>query len=233
MHERNTGTCHKGAIVMFRDHLRTLLAFGPLSLAAVPATAADLPARSLELGARLGVLVGDGEPANDMPSYGLVARYHLSTAWAIGFSFDQSDFDFERPAAILGITQSSAVEDIDSKVSHSIVSLWLERDVGKVAGWEGFGQLGTGFAWGDASNASGPTTNGGRFDIQTDTGTTGIAFGALGVRRRIGEHWQLEGTLRMEYQSASYELQDQVSGARGSVGSFVAYGGQLCFTYRF
>lgn len=185
------------------------------------------------VGGRLDIMVGNGEPANDVPSYGIFATYAASDAWKFGILLQHSDWDFEGPAAILGIQQSPTVETIDSKASQEALSAWAESPFGHPGGWTAFWQLGAGAASIDVPNASGPTASGGQFNIQIDAATTPFVFGVVGLRRELGPHWRLDGALRLEYLFADYTLRDTVSGQTASIGSYTQYGAFFAFAYAF
>lgn len=203
------------------------------ALLAVLATHVAPAEEGFEVGGRLDLMLGNGEPSNDVPSYGVFARYAFSDEWKFGILLQHSDWDFERPAVLLGITQSPAVEDIDSKASQDAVSAWVESVFGRPGNWTAFWQLGAGAAFIDVPNASGPTSSGGQFNIRIDAPTTPFVFGVAGLRRELGERWRIEGALRLEYLFADYDLTDLVSGQTASIGSYSQYGGFVAFTYAF
>ena len=66
------------------------------------------------LGVWAGVDVADGEPANDIPGFGLQFRYALNDSWAVGAGIARTEYDFETPASILGIVQDPSIEPVDT-----------------------------------------------------------------------------------------------------------------------
>ena len=62
----------------------------------------------------VGVSVADGEPANDIPGFGVQLRYALSDQWSVGAGLGRTEYDFETPASILGIAQDPSMEPVDA-----------------------------------------------------------------------------------------------------------------------
>ena len=46
-----------------------------------------------DLGVRGIILLGDGEPANDMVAFSVIGRYHWKENWYLGFGADFVGFD--------------------------------------------------------------------------------------------------------------------------------------------
>ena len=201
-----------------------------LSLAA---EAAAQPGR-FSLGARGVITVADGEPANDIPGAGLFGNYRLSDRWTLGFAVDRTEYDFEEPAKLVGLAQDPALEPIDALAEATVVSLWLQRDHRRGNGrtnwfWGG----GVGFATVDVPDATGALAGGGTFDVHTEVDTELIVSLLAGLQRDLGRRWFFELALRADQHFADWQLEDRVSGATGSVGNYLAYGGQLGFGFRF
>lgn len=188
----------------------------------------------LDLGIRGTILVADGEPANDIPGFGLFGHYRLNERWKLGFAVDQAEYDFEQPARLLGLEQSRNLEAIDVLAESTTVSAWLERSLGDPNGrMEWFWGAGLGFASIDVPDASGPLQGGGRFDIETKADTEIVAMLLAGLRRRFGQRWALELALRGEQHFADWQLRDRISGRTGAVEDYLAYGGHLGLSFRF
>jgi hypothetical protein len=216
-----------------RNTKRWLAALGLVLMAFSGTSLAKEPSSRFAAGAEIQIMLGDGEPSNDMPGYGLVGHYRVSDRWAFGVALHTSDWDFERPAALLGIVQSTAVQDVDAKVSEESFSAWLESQFDGPFGLDAFWQLGGGAANSDASNAAGPTATGGTFNIVSDFGTTTFAFAAIGVRGGFAERWYWEAALRLEQRFSDIQFVDTVSGSSGTLDWPLLYGGYLGFGYRF
>jgi hypothetical protein len=82
-------------------------------------------------------------------------------------------------------------------------------------------------------DATGPTLTGDTFDIRTEADTEIIVSLLGGVRRKLGERWFVEFTLRADQHFADWTSTDQVSGDSATVDDYYAYGGNLGFGYRF
>jgi hypothetical protein len=209
-----------------------LLAAALLTPLAVPLDAQE-PGR-FDLGVRLDLSLADGEPANDIPGYGLVGHWRPSERWAIGFAVDLAEYDFEEPAKLLGIAQDPTVQVVDAKADGTTVSVWFERTLG-VAGPRGhwFWGAGVGFASIDVPDARGPVAGGGTFDVETDAGTEIVASVLGGRRFRFGERAALDFTLHLDQHFADWQVRDRVSGRTGSVDDYFTYGGNLAFVLSF
>src|SRR5688572_5622915 len=98
---------------------------GLVCVTATPAAAAD---GAFDLGVRANVLVGNGEPTNDMLGYGIFARFRVGDGWRVGVGVDHApEFDVEGIAGLVGQSQDPAVDTIDAKGSSTVVRGWLER----------------------------------------------------------------------------------------------------------
>ncbi len=200
-------------------------------LSAIPAGAQD---RRFNLGVRGVLMAADGEPANDIPGFGVFGRYHLSDRWSLGLSVDQTEYDFEQPALVLGLQQDPSIEPVDVLAEATVISAWLQRDYKRAGGrttW--FWGAGLGLASIDVPDAKGPLAGSGSFDIQTDADAEVIASLTAGVIRRLGQRWFLEFALRADQHFADWKLTDRVSGATGAIDDYLALGGQLGIGFRF
>ncbi len=213
---------------------RTLsIALTTCVLALAPALARAQEGR-YDLGVRGNLLAADGEPANDIPGFGLFGHYRLNERWQLGFAVDTAEYDFEQPARILGLRQSESIEPVDVKAESTTVSAWVERTFGRPQGrTEWFLGAGLGFASIDVPDASGPLQGGGRFDIETEADTEIVAQLLAGVRRRLGQRWALEFALRADQHFADWAVTDRVSGRTATIDDYLALGGHLGFSFRF
>ena len=196
------------------------------------AAANDEPG-SFELGVRGSILLSDGEPSNDTVGGGLFGRYVLDNGWIVGAALERKEFDFERPARLLGITQDSSLEAIDALAEVTDISVWLERRDAWNERWAWFWQAGGGVGSSDVTTVSGPVQGGGTFRIVTDSSTDPFLLGGLGLRYEPGEHWSIELAGQVQYRFADFKLNDEISGRSGSIGGYSAYGIYLGFAYEF
>ena len=189
--------------------------------------------QKLHLGFLVGVSVADGEPANDIPGFGVQARYLINDDWAVGAGIGLTEYDFETPADILGITQDPAVEPIDTLAESTTLSISAERMFaapGSPTTW--FAGAGLGAASVDVPNVTGPRADGGTFDIHTNVSTEIIFTGFAGVRRKFGERWYAEFRVHANQHFADWQIEDQVSGATGTIDDYLSMGGHLAFGLR-
>lgn len=180
------------------------------------------------MGARVGITVADGEPANDIPGYGIQGRYALNERWSIGGAIDRTEYDFEEPAKIIGIAQDLALEPIDALAEATVISAWIERTFRRPESpvtW--FVGAGLGAASVDVPDAAGPRADGGQFDVHTDVDTEIIASLTGGLRRNLGQRWYVEFLLRADQHFADWKIVDRISGTQGSVDDYLAWGGHV------
>lgn len=205
-----------------------------ICLVVVLALIVQSPALAHDLGVR-GIITGaDGEPANDIPGYGAFGHWRMSDRWSLGFAVDRTEYDFERPAEIVGLRQNRDVEDIDAIAEATILSAWIERTYPRPAGrLEWFWGAGLGYASLDVPDATGPLENGGTFDIGTEADSEVIASLLGGLHLRLGERWIIELALRADQHFADWQVMDRVSGNRGAIDDYRAVGGHLGFGFRF
>lgn len=186
-----------------------------------------------DIGLWAGVDVADGEPANDIPGFGVQARYALNHDWALGAGIGRTEYDFETPARILGIPQDPAIEPVDSLAEATTFSVWGERvfvpGQGRVAWFVG---AGLGAASVDVPDAVGPRADGGQFEIHTEVGTEIIVTGFAGVRRTLGDRWYAEFRVHANQHMAEWKMQDRVSGASGTIDDYLSLGGRLAVGIR-
>ncbi len=187
-----------------------------------------------DVGLRGVLMVADGEPANDIPGFGLFGHYRLSDRWTLGFAVDRAEYDFETPATLVGIEQDSDEAPIDVLAESTTFSVWGERTFragGSRNAW--FVSAGIGAASIDVPVASGPRSDGGAFEIRTEVSNELVASLGAGWRRDLGRRWLLEFALRADQHFADWKLSDSSSGATGSVSDYLALGGHLGVGFRF
>jgi hypothetical protein len=187
---------------------------------------------SFDVGVRGVVIIGDGQPANDMMGYGVVGRWEFRDSWHLGIAFDSVEFDYETPNRVLGI---ESVEVVDPGNEFSRISLLVERRYGPPdSPWSWFWTAGAGFAAIDVGErAAGTTPAGGTFNIATTADDEAHFMIGGGLRRSFGENWALDAALTIQHHTTDYQLVDLVSGATGSIGSQTPYGLTLGISYGF
>lgn len=186
-----------------------------------------------DVGIRANIMGGTGFPTNDVLGAGAFARYRFKPAWAAGFAIDtSSEFDFERPYASVGVVQDPSVTVIDAVGSSVMISGWIERQYTRQR-HEWFWTAGLGINDIDMEPATGPTDDGGTFNISTDAGTQFLVSTGGGYRRALGQHWWIEAALRLEWHEADWRVTDSVSGNTGTVDGHRLLGVGLGFGYRF
>lgn len=187
-----------------------------------------------DIGLRGGIMVADGEPANDIPGFGLFGHYRLNDRWALGFAVDQAEYDFEQPAKLVGIQQDPDLAAIDVLAESTTFSVWGERTFRAADSrnsW--FVSAGLGAASIDVPVAAGPRSDGGAFEIHTEVSTELVASLGAGWRRDLGQRGLLEFGLRADQHFADWKLTDSNSAAKGSVSDYLALGGYLGVGFRF
>lgn len=213
--------------------MRTICLAGAVVLALLqsPALAQD---GGFDLGVRGIITAGDGEPANDIPGYGVFGHWRMSDQWSIGFAVDRTEYDFEEPARLVGLRQDPDIEPVDTIAEGTVVSAWIERTYPRPAGrLDWFWGAGLGFASIDVPDAVGPLEGGGTFDIRTEADSEVIVSLLGGLHRRLGERWIFELALRADQHFADWQVTDRVSGNRGAVGDYRALGGHFGLLFRF
>ncbi|MHC4792330.1 MAG: outer membrane beta-barrel protein, partial [Planctomycetota bacterium] len=201
----------------------------------VAATSAqDLNDQKFQIGFRGGTFLADGEPANDLPMFGIYGRYNWSEKWHFGLSLDYLSGDFERPYKLLGITST---DELDADMTNIIITLWGERefipDGKKLQKLRPFIAGGLGIGLVDADDVSGTVAGGGQFNIETDAGTEFIPALAVGLRYLFGERWEAEIAGRYSYHIADWDVEDRISGKSDSVDNYSTYGFYLGLGFRF
>lgn len=176
------------------------------------------------IGVRAGILLADGEPANDIQTIGVHGRHRIAEGWRLGAAVDFNDFDFERPAKILGLTQDPAVETVDAKASATTLSVWIENSLtAESSANDLYWMAGLGASFVDVDDVTGPLAGGGSFDITTDAGTEILASAGLGYRRYLTRELALELLVRADQHFADWKVEDRSSGASGTVDDYFSW----------
>ena len=201
-----------------------------LIVIAWPASAQEL---RIDLGLSLAIDAADGTPANDIPGAGVLGRYTLNDQWAIGVAVNRTEYDYEEPAAIVGIVQDPTMEVIDALAAATTVRVWIERSLTDARRpMLFFLGAGVGAAFTDVPDVTGPRADGGTFDIRTEVDTEIIATVIGGARRTFGERWSGEVAVRAEQHFADWRSTDRVSGAQASIDDYLTWGIQFTLAYR-
>ena len=194
-----------------------------VALVSTPRFAAATEARPWSAGYRFELLTADGRPANDMMGSGAYVQYTLSEAYRAECAFSYYEYDFEEPQRYLGFSGAS-VEEADSRTRLTVLSMRLERSWKSCV--EGlrplaFAGLGMGYAVVDDRRG---TADGRRFDIDAEGGIEAVPACGLGVQYgRKG--WKFDAGVKLERHLADWDLQDRLSGVKGEIGDYTAWGG--------
>jgi hypothetical protein len=194
---------------------------------------ADDRERGFSAGALVTVSVANGEPANDIPGFGIQFRYALSDRWALGATLLQSEYDFETPAQIAGITQSPAIEPVDALAESTMLQAWAERlfhPGGGATTW--FVGAGLGAASVDVPDVSGAREDGGQFDVHTEVDTEIMLTAFAGVRRSFGDRWYGEFRAHANHHFADWQVEDRISGNTGAIDDYNSFGGHVAVGVR-
>lgn len=203
-----------------------------LAISILACGAARAEESRFELIPRATIVAASGEPANDIISLGVAARYRIGGHWLLGAAVDWADFDFEQPAQLLGLRQAGE-EAIDATTQATTVSAWLEREWRLSRRFLFFAGAGLGVSSLDIGDASGPLEGSGTFDITTDPGTELIGLLSGGLKAEIGSHFGAELALRVDHHVADWEVTDRVSGRRVTLDDYTAFGGHIGLSLRF
>jgi len=187
--------------------------------------AQDVYDQKFQIGVRGGAFLGTGEPANDLPMYGIYGRYNWNDKWHVGLSLDHLTGDYEEPYKILAI---ESAQETDASMTNLIVTVWGEREFratkGNAKKLRPFVAGGFGIGFVDVDNVRGDTRDGDRYDITTDPGTEFIPAIAIGLRYLLGRNWEVEVAGRYSYHISDWEVYDRESGRKDSLGNYSTYG---------
>ena len=187
-----------------------------------------------DIGLRANVLLGDGVPANDILGYGVIGRYRLNNGWFIGAGVDAYEYDFERPASLLGIIQDPNEDTIDAAADSTVLfgsfgRLYNQTD----RGFDWFWSLGVGFASPNVDDVGGFTETGEPFYLTFDVGSEVHLMGTLGTSYNFSENWSTSFAARLEHHFMDVLITDEVSGATAKIDSQSPMGAYLSLNYRF
>lgn len=204
--------------------------------AALGSSAAAAAGGQWEFGARAGISISGGKPANDLTHSGVKLTYQLGENSHVGLSIDALEYDFERPWRVLGLEQNKTItpKDIDAKTSSTLVRVFYERRVGTAASaWSWSWNAGLGFASPKPDTVSGPVVGGTSFNIVTDGGTEVVPSIGLGLRYRLTSALSADLGATLGHHLGKWKLRDTVSGRTGTVKGYSTFGLQLGLSYQF
>ena len=188
----------------------------------------------MDIGLRANVLLGDGIPNNDVLGLGVIGRYRLNNGWFVGAGIDMYEYDFERPASVLGIKQDPNADVIDATTESTVLfgsfgRLYNETD----HGFDWFWSLGLGFASPSVEDISGPTDTGGTFDLTFDVGNEIHLMGTLGTSYNFSKRWSTSFAARVEHHFMDVLITDRVTGTTAKIDAETYTGAYLSLNYRF
>lgn len=186
-----------------------------------------------ELGLRGNVLLGDGQPANDILGFGIIGKYYFSDGWYLAGTLDSYDYDFERPYRVVGVSQDPNVKTIDSNITSTTLGAALGRHYGDRSGFDWFWSAGIGVGFPDSGNVSGPTDTGGTFDLLVDAKTEIQIMGTLGTSYFLSDKWSFTAAARAEHHFLDISVTDLESGNTGKIDSQTPLGAYLSVNVAF
>ena len=146
---------------------------------------------------------------------------------------ERYEFDYEEPYKVLGIQRPAGIEAIDGSTESTVVSAWVEKEFGGSDRWRWFWSAGLGYSFLTVDTVTGPTADGGQFDIRTDARNEPQLHGSAGLRYRFGARWSVQAALLAQHHFTDYDLRDAISGLTGSIGSQTPIGISFGFSSRF
>jgi opacity protein-like surface antigen len=188
------------------------------------------------IGARAGVNAGDGEPANDIPTYGLLGRYRVRGPWLVGLALDWANFDFEQPGNLINV---DPVGVVDATIDSTSVTAWGEYEFrlkgdGLIRRLRPFVGAGVGVAFlSDDDNLSGATETGGTYDFDISGGTEIVPGALAGVRIDVTRNVVFEVGGRYDFHVTELQIRDNVSGNSADVDDYSTFGGYVALLFRF
>lgn len=207
------------------EWIRLGLALTALTLGATTSVAEQADDRKWSLGYRFELLTADGSPANDMMGSGVFAQYHIGNDYRVEWAFEYVEYDFEDPQRYLGFPRG-ATEDVDSRMRSTLISLRVERallDANKSLRPYVFAGLGMGYTVIDDVRGN---HDGQSFDINAEGGIETVPDAGVGIRYQ-GRRFMMDGGIRIERHLTDWDLEDRLSGVRGEVGDYTAWGGWI------
>jgi hypothetical protein len=205
-----------------------------VALSLVGPAQAQSPGFDRNIGLRLNIVTGDGEPTNDIPGGGLFGHYRLNDRWWLGLALDHSPgFDVERPFEILGLASAAPDEEVDADGTMTTFLAWIERVYDRPGRMEWFWGVGGGGGTVDVDDLIGRRLGGGTYNIVNDVGTELLATASGGFRVDLGSLWAFEFALRLDQHFTDWTVTDRVSGRSATVDDYLLKGGHFGFLYRF
>jgi hypothetical protein len=217
--------------------MRASLSSTPLFLlaftAAEPSPLEAEERRRFDLGLRVNVMAGDGEPTNDVLGYGLFAQVALDESWSIGFALDHSpEFDVERTAKIVGFDQRGDEEEIDSKGTSNTLSDWIERAYGEGLQW--VWGIGAGVSDVEVDPLDGVRPDGTSFRVETDAGTEVLVIASGGLRKWFAARtWAFSAEVRLEQRFGGWKLHEVRTGDTAEIDDYLLTGIHVGLSRRF
>lgn len=197
----------------------------------LPFTASFASDSGWDAGFRYTILVGQGEPSNDMAAIGLFGHVNWRDDWYFGFGVDQFEFDYENPARSLGLPTDTVIDGANEMTQ---ISGWLERRYGEESGkWSWFWTAGLGYGFVTADTVAGETTDGEPYFITTDASDEFQLLASIGFRYDFSANWRFETAALVQHHFTDYKLTDEVSGATASMGAQTPVGIYFGISYRF
>lgn len=185
-----------------------------------------------DIGLRAGILLGPGEPSNDLFGYGVYGTYGLNDHWKIGLAIDQYAFDYERPSSVVRLNRLATDAEIDSDATSNVFSVWLQNDRFLARKWTWYWGVGLGYSDYDADDVTG-IADGSPYLITTDAGNEVIALAMIGASYQINEKWNVDITGRIQQHFGEWESIDRISGMRGTIDDYSTQGIDVGLKYKF
>jgi hypothetical protein len=187
-----------------------------------------------DLGLRVNIMAGDGEPTNDVPGFGLFGHLPLDGNWSIGFALDHSpEFDVERTARIVGFEQRGEEDEIDSKGTSTTLTAWIERSHGERFQW--LWGVGAGVSDVEVDPLEGLRPSGVPFRVETDAGTEVLLIGNAGLRHWFGgaRKWAWSAEIRLEQRWGGWVLREVRTGQTEEIDDYLLAGIHFGLSRRF
>ena len=208
------------------------MAVAAIVLSLSPLSAAE----DYRIGGTFAVMLGSGEPTNDMQ--------HLAVAFQwleIGDWYDLelameivSGADFERPYAELNPPISAPENDSSISATRLRAGLVQPLDrldfLGRVAEHLVAG-YGAGVESISVDSLEGTDYSGTRYSLKTDAGTSLFLWGSVGWVQEFDSGMQLKYAYSLRYHLSDWDITDSVGRATGSLGSYITEGLELTLGY--
>ncbi len=193
--------------------------------------AADSQENRFDVEPRGSVLPDDGGPANDIPGFGIIARYWLDDRWFAGAALDAYEYDFRKPTTLVRVAQNPTVDVIDAPGEVTVLSGMIGRRFGENdGGFDWFWTAGVGVGFPDVADVAGPTNMGGTFDLTFDGRAEFRLMTTLGTSYHFTPKWFAAFAARLEHRFVDATITDRESGAtdtedaQSPVGAYISLG---------